>query len=314
MVDTPAWERRFTAPQIELPGLDRQRPRPSRLRIERGAARGRSGPSTWRTGARAPGLERAGRGRGSIGRAGRRVVWWQDDVGDETGRWMAAAFDGSEARPLVEGLPTGWRQGISFAANGRRSRSGSARRRTTVRTSSPPPDSPRLLRTSPAPIGVGRLEPAGTGGLSADGRLICLRHAEHGDIVHEALASGRRRGRDRRRAGRRGIEPRSRRVEPGARRPSVALHVGSADRSSDRRSGTSRTASGRIWTIDLPGAVIPRGVVARRLIDPRSSRVRRHGSARDGSILGRGRTTLVREATGEILGRRGPARRCRCGS
>jgi hypothetical protein len=34
---------------------------------------------------------------------------------------------------------------------------------------------------------VGRLMPEGSGGLSADGSLLCIRHSEHGDVIHPAL-------------------------------------------------------------------------------------------------------------------------------
>ena len=37
------------------------------------------------------------------------------------------------------------------------------------------------------PAGVGRTWPQGVGGLSSDGRLVCLSHTEHGDILHTAL-------------------------------------------------------------------------------------------------------------------------------
>jgi dipeptidyl aminopeptidase/acylaminoacyl peptidase len=50
-----------------------------------------------------------------------------------------------------------------------------------------PGDEPRLVCTSDRPLGVGRTYPPGTGGLSADGALVCVRHADHGDLVHQAL-------------------------------------------------------------------------------------------------------------------------------
>ena len=225
MVDTPAWERRFTATQIELPGLDRQRPRPSRVRIERGRL--------------VAGLDdRPGHRRSSAGSRTSRSGWkkhWSRQTDESCGgRTTSGTRPGDGWPPRSTGLRLGPWSKVSRRAGDRgsrsreraTSRSGSARKRTTVRTSSAAAGSPRLIRADPAPIGVGRLEPAGTGGLSADGSLVCLRHAEHGDIVHEALRVVDRPGRDRRRAGRRGIEPRPRRVEPGPRRPSVALHLG----------------------------------------------------------------------------------------
>ena len=129
MVDTPAWERRFTAPQMSFPAwIDSA---PDHLAF----ASNESGSwQVWATdlvsGERGAGSrdEPVGVEEALVSPDG-RVVWWQDDIGDETGRWMAVAFDGAGARALGRRrLPTGWRQGISFAGDGRRSRSGSAPR------------------------------------------------------------------------------------------------------------------------------------------------------------------------------------------
>ena len=228
-----------------------------------------------------------------------RVVWWQDDVGNETGRWMASAFDGSEARPLVEGLPTGWRQGISFAGTGEIA-IGLGTEDDYHAYFIPAAGSPRLIRADPAPIGVGRLEPAGAGGLSADGRLICLRHAEHGDIVHEAL---------------RVVDPQGETVgeqvdegsnlDPVAWSPDPGDHrlLFTSERGQFERPALWDLANGERHDleIDLPGAVIPVGwwpggssILARHEFEGTDQLVRIDPGSRT--------ATLVREATGEILG------------
>ncbi len=46
---------------------------------------------------------------------------------------------------------------------------------------------PRLLARFEHPAGVGRSYPVGAGGLSTDGSILCIHHAEHGDILHNAL-------------------------------------------------------------------------------------------------------------------------------
>ena len=228
-----------------------------------------------------------------------RVVWWQDDVGNETGRWMASAFDGSEARPLVEGLPTGWRQGISFAGTGEIAL-GLGTEDDYHAYFIPAAGSPRLIRADPAPIGVGRLEPAGAGGLSADGRLICLRHAEHGDIVHEAL---------------RVVDPQGETVgeqvdegsnlDPVAWSPDPGDHrlLFTSERGQFERPALWDLANGERHDldIDLPGAVIPVGwwpggssILARHEFEGTDQLVRIDPGSRT--------ATLVREATGEILG------------
>ena len=228
-----------------------------------------------------------------------RVVWWQDDVGNETGRWMASAFDGSEARPLVEGLPTGWRQGISFAGTGEIAL-GLGTEDDYHAYFIPAAGSPRLIRADPAPIGAGRLEPAGAGGLSADGRLICLRHAEHGDIVHEAL---------------RVVDPQGETVgeqvdegsnlDPVAWSPDPGDHrlLFTSERGQFERPALWDLANGERHDleIDLPGAVIPVGwwpggssILARHEFEGTDQLVRIDPGSRT--------ATLVREATGEILG------------
>jgi len=228
-----------------------------------------------------------------------RVVWWQDDVGNETGRWMASAFDGSEARPLVEGLPTGWRQGISFAGTGEIA-IGLGTEDDYHAYFIPAAGSPRLIRADPAPIGVGRLEPAGAGGLSADGRLICLRHAEHGDIVHEAL---------------RVVDPQGEtvgeQVDEGSNLDPVAWSPDPGDHRLLFTSERGQFERPALWDlahgerhdldIDLPGAVIPVGwwpggssILARHEFEGTDQLVRIDPGSRT--------ATLVGETTGEILG------------
>ena len=46
---------------------------------------------------------------------------------------------------------------------------------------------PRELYRHTSPAGLGRAYPSGTGGLSADGSLVCIRHSEHGDVERTAL-------------------------------------------------------------------------------------------------------------------------------
>ena len=228
-----------------------------------------------------------------------RVVWWQDDVGDETGRWMAAAFDGSGAHRFVADLPTGWRQGISFADSGEVAlglSTGEDYRAYFI----PSGEAPMLLRTSLAPIGVGRLDPPGVGGLSADGRLICLRHAEHRDILHEALRVVDTEG-----------ETVGEQIDEGSSLDPVAWSPVSGDGRllfTSERGAFERPAIWDLGTgerhdlvIDLPGAVIPVGwwpggssILARHEFEGTDQLVRIDPGSRS--------ATLVREAKGEILG------------
>ena len=114
-----------------------------------------------------------------------RVVWWRDDTGDERGRWVAVPFEGGLSEPLVPDAPRGWSAGISFAAD--TVAMGIVTEEDYLAIVAEPGSAPRTLRTSRSPMGVGGLDPQGTGGISSDGRLISLRHTENGDILHHAL-------------------------------------------------------------------------------------------------------------------------------
>ncbi len=114
-----------------------------------------------------------------------RVIWWIDDSGDERGRWMTVGFEGGEPGPLFPTAPHGWATGISFADG---VMAFGIATDDDYRAYVAEGDEPaHLLHTSERYLGIGRLDPPGTGGLSTDGRYVCLRHSDHGDILHEAL-------------------------------------------------------------------------------------------------------------------------------
>ncbi|MEX2274368.1 MAG: prolyl oligopeptidase family serine peptidase [Actinomycetota bacterium] len=114
-----------------------------------------------------------------------RIVWWSDATGDERGAWVALDPDTDVVSPLLEGLPAGWSTGISFAVDTVAVGIGTREDyRVYVSDGDGPP---RLLHSASYPSGVGRNDVAGTGGLSADGSLVCIRHAEHGDVIHQEL-------------------------------------------------------------------------------------------------------------------------------
>jgi dipeptidyl aminopeptidase/acylaminoacyl peptidase len=112
-------------------------------------------------------------------------VWWHDDAGTERGHWVAAPFAGGAPQPLVRGVPDAWSTGLSFAGDrvaiGLAGDDGYA---VYVADGERPA---RLLFRDERPTGLGREDPEGAGGLSADGRLVCLRHAQHGDITRLGL-------------------------------------------------------------------------------------------------------------------------------
>jgi dipeptidyl aminopeptidase/acylaminoacyl peptidase len=112
-----------------------------------------------------------------------RFAWWSDATGDERGVLVAA---GPDARPeaVFPELPEGWPMGLAWAGG---------RSAVTIEVDGTyttyvvdAGKSPRAFWASPFASGVGRMYPIG-GGLSADGSLLCVRHAGDGDILHFAL-------------------------------------------------------------------------------------------------------------------------------
>lgn len=184
MVDTPDWRRRFSATQTGFPAWsDGAADHLAFVSNESGSWQ------AWVTD-----VDGADRRRVSDEPVGvesvlvapdGRVVWWRDDSGDEQGGWVAARFDGGEPEPLLPDIPRGWSAGISFA--GDVVALGIVTEDEYLAIVAELGSAPRTVRTGGTPMGVGRVDPQGSGGLSADGRLVCLRHTEAGDILHHAL-------------------------------------------------------------------------------------------------------------------------------
>jgi dienelactone hydrolase len=184
---TSRWERRFLAPMITYP--DWSPAAPGRLAYESTES------GIWQL--HVVDLEAGVRRRvtdhpvgvisGAWSPDGAEICWWQDETGDESGRWYAQAFEGGESRLLFPELEPGWNEGISWvpgmlAVSISRhdgfavyvSEDGGATVKEVARST-------EHMRVAGRPGGYNR------GGLSADGTLLCLQHAEHGDEIHEAL-------------------------------------------------------------------------------------------------------------------------------
>jgi len=182
---TEPWELRFTTPQItEVRWASRA---PERLGVV-STESGESQAWMWdlRTG------ERRQASRGGVGAeevhvmpAGDAVVWWLDPLGDERGRWMVSPFDGGDASPLFPSLEDAWMAGISIVPGA--VAAGFSTDDDYVVYVSHEDREPRELYRHAQPAGVGAEWPQGAGGLSADGALLCIRHAEDGDITHYSL-------------------------------------------------------------------------------------------------------------------------------
>ena len=118
---------------------------------------------------------------------GESVLWFQDETGDESGRWLVQPFHGGETRPFLDGVPHGWNDGLAQApgivAAGISTHDGFA---IYVSVGGEPA---REVARSSESLRLGSVEDGGfvRGALSADGSLLCLEHAEHGDLIHPAL-------------------------------------------------------------------------------------------------------------------------------
>ncbi|MDQ3671594.1 MAG: prolyl oligopeptidase family serine peptidase [Actinomycetota bacterium] len=118
---------------------------------------------------------------------GEGVIWFQDESGDESGRWFVQPFGAGETRLLLDGVPHGWSEGLAQApgivAAGLSDRDGFA-----VYVSLAGADAGEVYRSAES-VRLGSVDEGGflRGALSADGSLLCLEHAEHGDLIHTAL-------------------------------------------------------------------------------------------------------------------------------
>jgi dipeptidyl aminopeptidase/acylaminoacyl peptidase len=188
-VTPPLWERRFRAPLVAMPEWSPYAPdRVTFASNETGV---------WQlhavdvaTGQRRRVTDHpVGVNDGSPTADGTGVVWFQDETGDESGRWFIQPFEGGDPRPFVDGVPVGWNEGLA-------QRLGvtvvvmSDRDGFHVLSASDGLPA-RVIRESREFLTLGEADFAFRGfdrsGLSADGSLLCLQHSEHGDLIHPAL-------------------------------------------------------------------------------------------------------------------------------
>jgi pimeloyl-ACP methyl ester carboxylesterase len=182
----PNWEKRYRAPTITLPVSSPQAP--DHL-VYAGTESGVWQVHTWdrATGARRQVTNHpVGVIDGTPTLDGAGVLFWQDDTGDESGQWFVEPFEGGESRPFLEGAPIGWNEGFAQAhgvvAAGISDRDGFA-----IYVSADGAPAKELARSTESLRLGGEGQAFNTGGLSADGSLLCLVHAEHGDLIHPAL-------------------------------------------------------------------------------------------------------------------------------
>src|SRR6476659_1456833 len=183
MTDERAWVRRFTAPELGFPAWSTADPSLLALISTLGGV-----AQVWTHDLRTRAWEQLSRepigvDQGVWALPDGRFAWWSDVTGDERGRLVGAPAGGIP-RAILPGLPEGWPTGLAFHPS--RTAIGvevDGEYRVYVNDDG---EEPRLLWATTFPNGVGREYPK-AGGLSADGSLLCVRHAERGDILHLAL-------------------------------------------------------------------------------------------------------------------------------
>jgi acetyl esterase/lipase len=183
----PIWERRFRAPNLSM--LDWSPNAPDRIVYESTEsgiwqlhAWDRESGKTRQVSDHAVGVITA-----SVSLDGAEALYWQDETGDESGRWYAQPFHGGDARVFLADLPEGWNEGLAqsprVVAAGISGVDGFA---IYVAVDGGP--AKEILRSTEYLVVAGA---EGNGfnrtGLSADGTLLCLTHSEHGDLLHPAL-------------------------------------------------------------------------------------------------------------------------------
>jgi dipeptidyl aminopeptidase/acylaminoacyl peptidase len=178
-VNEAPWRRRFRAPRTTLPQWASDAP--DRL-VYASNATGKWELYAWdRTADSHRQLtdRREGTLHSEIAPDGRAIWWFDDTDGDEFGRWAVDDFDGAAERKIVaeklgRAYTTGLEVGRTVAVMGRATDDGSA----IYLVGEPNDEAERLYA---------HREEAWVGGMSADEKLICFHHSEHGDSRHPSL-------------------------------------------------------------------------------------------------------------------------------
>lgn len=187
MSEMPRWEARFRAPKITFPRWSRHAPNRT---VYTSTESGVWQAHCWdpETGIRRTVSDHpVGVVTAFPSFDGAEVVFWQEDTGDETGRWLAQAFEGGGDEPFVANAPLGWSDGLAQAPGivviGISDRDGFG-----IHASVAGAPAKEIAHSSEwtqiAGTEQGRDDLAG---LSADGALLALVHAEHGNLIHPAI-------------------------------------------------------------------------------------------------------------------------------
>ncbi len=186
-MSSPAWEQRVRAPVSYLPEWSPAAPRHA-VYVSNESGVWQVHALDTETGVRRQVTDHpVGLVDGAPTLDGDGILWFQDETGDESGRWLVQPFHGGETREFLEGVPHGWNEGLAQAP-GIVAAVISNRDGFTVYVSTDGAPAEAIHRSDRS-VRLGGAEGGGFlgGGLSADGSLLCLEHAEHGDLIHPAL-------------------------------------------------------------------------------------------------------------------------------
>ncbi len=172
-----AWRRRFRAARATLPTWARDDP--DRLAYASNAG-GKWEVFAWdrRAGTHRQMTDRPeGTFGGLLSPDARRIFWFDDDRGNEFGRWMVQRFDEGAAELAVPDLEPAYGAGLAVA-----------RSFLVVGSATDAGSTVHLVRESEPPVSLYvHRESAWVSGLSRDETLLCVSHSEHGDNRHPAL-------------------------------------------------------------------------------------------------------------------------------
>jgi hypothetical protein len=114
---------------------------------------------------------------GTLDPTGRWIWWFDDEKGNELGRWMVEPFEGGDSRPAAPALPLAYSVGLALSHDV-----------AVIGSSTDDGTTVHMVRDDDAPKLLYRhREEAWVAGLSRDGGLLALSHSEHGDARHPAL-------------------------------------------------------------------------------------------------------------------------------
>jgi dipeptidyl aminopeptidase/acylaminoacyl peptidase len=172
----PAWQQRFHAVRCSLPDWARDAPHRTAYTTNLSGVR-----QLWSWDQRTDRHMRltdkpTGVAWGAPLPDGEGVAWFDDEAGDEVGRFMVTPTGGGRPSALAPGLAPGWSAGLSLGST-----------RHAIGRAGPDGFAIAIVEGGRARTIVTRRRPVSVAGLSAAADLLALSHTEHGDILHPTV-------------------------------------------------------------------------------------------------------------------------------